>query len=184
MLSFADLKLYKFTYWFCEPALVPDTSFQTTAAGISHFHNDHADHIVHLYKNLLEYWSTSPDPSFKQVLMLQTENSTPRLVSLRDGWTQRYTATSFVIVFDSALGSGDSSSSSTPDSDTTFGWSLRNVLSLLALTHNDSAEQTFVNIVSLRGQLLKRVLHAWAVGQGDGSWRGLVSDLTVADIRT
>ena len=203
MLTFADLKSYKFTYWYCEPTLVPDEPFQTSPDGIRLFQDTNANQLVYLYKSLLEYWSTvSLGGTCKQVFMMlesTTRDSEPQIVSLRDGWSRRYDQSSCIVVFDSALFSSTSSSSSSSNissnsssseskeqqqREATFGWTMRNVLALLALSHDSSTSSTppLVNIASLRGPLWKKLLHAWTVGQNDGSWRAFVDGATPSDI--
>ena len=196
ILSFADLKSYKFTYWYCEPVLVPDEPFQTSSTGIRLLQDTNANQLLYLYRHLLEYWSSSlslgnhqsQSSSCKQVFMMieTSKDSGYQIVNLRDGWNKRYEQGSCIVVFESALVSSSSSSSESKvhDSSFTFGWTMRNLLALLALSHDSSASSTeyFVNIVSLRGSLWKRLLHSWAGGQNDNSWRALVDNSTTPDI--
>lgn len=199
MLTFADLKSYQFTYWYCAPTLVPEVPFQASENKTKNFRDAYPDQLVYLYKNLLEYWSletiSSDKPHCKQICMIETQNSSqePRIVSLRDGWARRYDHGSFIVLFDTTLVGKDStvSSSSVSSStsefqgshsdESTFGWSTRNALSLLALSHDQSSTQSYINIVSVRGPLWEKLLHSWTVGQKDSTWRASVDSLTPSD---
>ena len=126
LLTFADLKSYKFLYWFCLPAVVPPNPFQFEYAGLlgqyqdlgnskilnviySHFQENTFSRSVHLFAVL----------DFPGV-------ECPQVVSLSEAWSHRFEQYCHFIIVDQSYTSES------------LGWISRNFL-MLALLYSGAA---------------------------------------------
>ena len=84
-----------------------------------------------------------------------------QLVSLSHGWNDRFDRYSYIVILDTDTllrNKTDDAVSAVQSPSNIFGWSLRNLLALLAYQHVPNTEHNTCNIVSLRGLLLSRLL--------------------------
>lgn len=169
LLTFADLKSYRFTYWFGAPVLVPSIPFQTAKnSPVSLFKIEHTKAVVSIYHQLHIYLNNAESLSTKMIFMLVPSNNQSAgdgsyaLIPLSQGWSSRYDKHSFIVVLDTDTllrNKHSEASSTTPTAPSAvFGWSMRNLLALVSLHHVPSDECSSCNIVSLRGSLLNRLL--------------------------
>lgn len=175
LLTFADLKAYRFTYWMAMPAVIPDESnaFQqlhmenlidwnassttTTISSISSSNISGRQISSSVYKSMAEYVAASR-LALPPVFVLQVQHADGaassthlRIISLRDAfssdslWQQQ--SNSFIVLFDSN------------NTDTGFSWIVRNLLMALSLLIKPSAGSDFTaNIIGLRGSTPFRML--------------------------
>lgn len=162
LLTFADLKSYRFTYWFASPALLPAASvpfdpfqppkhlFQSDSDNGSYWWTG----IVAMYRGVPTTLTTSeskslssPSPLPPVFVLSTTAAGSWQVTTLADSWDRLLAETNssdlFVVVADTAS-----------DDVSSFGWQLRNVLALLG-THMRPA--TTVSIIALRGSVAKRM---------------------------
>jgi ubiquitin-like modifier-activating enzyme ATG7 len=104
ILTFADLKNYKFTYWFSHPAFVSDNPF----VGQLYNFNDLSDDI----RSLCAFYNDCP------IYMIIKQDDKYITKSLSDGWRFRFNGNSYIVFSDISIGQH-------------FGWALRNLLALL-----------------------------------------------------
>jgi ubiquitin-like modifier-activating enzyme ATG7 len=128
LLTFADLKSYKFYYWFCQPAIVPESSSSFT------FLDSNSIDRVTTFPSLFgdgKLLRSIYDYLFEKVL---NNSETPFLFLLLKAKEDTYVVKSFssleehiefelyVVILDQSKGSDS------------FGWNIRNVLAFLAIS--------------------------------------------------
>lgn len=155
MLSFADLKTYRFTYWYADPVVLPETPFESD---INPAYLSHSKPLIsqYIYQNFLSYLSEESSRNSKQIFMiipkvLANDNTTDyKLVTLEAGWSLRYHSSASIIVFDAALSSlGQVQNATDNEKHTTseltsavFGFSMRNLLALVSYHHTHDSNDT------------------------------------------
>jgi ubiquitin-like modifier-activating enzyme ATG7 len=123
LLSYADLKSYKFIYWFCSPAIVPADPFKLSRIvplnQSSTLSNTGGSPFVEaIYHELLQNPSKF---NFSAVVLSERSggSSSFRFLSLTEAWSLRYDESCYFLFLDQ---------SNTMDS---LGWAIRNFLLLL-----------------------------------------------------
>jgi hypothetical protein len=149
LIMFADLKAYKYTYWFGMPTFVPPVPTIVSEVGGLPIGNEK---IISLYRSL---------PSIhgftclsKRVFGLKRcdGSSDWEILSLEEVWPRRYDVENVVLVIvDNCM--GEATSASNPYK---HGWYLRNLIALLEF-HCSSTETVAVNILSLRSAVIRKV---------------------------
>ena len=142
LLVFADLKVYKFYFWFCLPVLLPDIHFES-ASPPAYLSQENPKLVVDTYKSLRARDALTVGCShhvFMSVLSPQASGASS-LLNLADGWSRRYESGSYIFILDSqpATSSSSQSASTTEAAKGTFGWGMRNLLYLLASKHDQKA---------------------------------------------
>lgn len=132
LLTFADLKTYKFMYWLGVPAVLPETPF--TYSSFQNLQDVNGKLTVSLYRALL----TCNLNEVQSVFAFKDGV----LISLSDAWPSRNDPSMYFVVPDA---------SSAAES---FGWTVRNFLALLSV---HSTEASSVNIIGLRGTFARKL---------------------------
>lgn len=164
LLTFADLKSYRFTYWLCLPAIIPANrqsfSYLSPPTLIKLTENSSNDSlVVVVYRNLINLINRCCSGIIPFVFgLMKSVSSTAdcqwqwQVHSLEDVWMNRYNTNDVIFVI---LDNGSSSCTT---------WMLRNFLTLLSVHSSSSLSQTSiamphsVRIISLRGKLIKSML--------------------------
>lgn len=165
LLAFSDLKAYRFTYWLGVPALIPDSPFLSSPMlrlCDAHFENG-CSMSIELHRLLVQHLSAGAPLS--QVFGLRvpphpapatTESSDDQmqdiqhaqLLTFKEAWEERMEPTVHLVVLDSTADGGG------------YGWTLRNLLAMLAL-HAPSTgrpiEDSTVRVIGLRGTTAKKL---------------------------
>lgn len=192
LLTFGDLKNYKFMHWYGAPAIIPETStdslFYDVVSAYRTFDNSTLSSClmnacrVYISKQLAVSDSALLN-ILPPVLMLTNENGVGVLKSLEEGWSKRFQEESYVIVLDdteqgapetpglngASIEAANSSgvSSGTP----TSGWGVRNLLALLAATVRDQekgSESCVVNLINLNSRAFSSLVEEFAPNLGTG----------------
>lgn len=132
LLTFADLKTYKFMYWLGVPAVLPDTPF--TFKSFRSLQDVDRQLSLSLYSNLMK----SSLSDLQSIFAIKDGS----LLTLSQAWPQRHDPSLYFVIPDA---------SSTSES---FGWTVRNFLALLSV---HATEPTSVNVIGLRGTVARKL---------------------------
>lgn len=135
LLSYADLKSYRFTYWFCLPCILPSSPFTYVVPPVSL--KDIPDHKLILNEIYSKYQHLSC------LLFYIRKNSSDNLWcadTLKDSWEYIYTDNGFLVIVDNGV-------------DNSFTWLLRNLLILLSY-YAPSTTPVNIRVVALRNPTL------------------------------
>lgn len=169
LLTFADLKSYRFTYWLGVPAIIPEsTAFTSTPVQLLKEQHDESgcNVSIELYRALLQKLAahqedSEPETALQPVFALRfpscedTQHSSiagettefqmqhihhAELLSFADAWSGRHAPGLYIVVAD-------------PSAATTgFGWIVRNLLAMLAIHQpTDTEGPSMCRIIGLRG---------------------------------
>lgn len=144
LIVFADLKAYKFTYWFGMPAFIPGTLTLRQPPCLLKVTSDGSAISAALCQGISQ--STEGFHYFsRRVFALRRDHQTWKIMSLQDAWSCRYSTNDLIIVFvDNAAGENDPYKHS---------WGLRN---LLALFDFHCSEAGTIRVLSVRNSILRR----------------------------
>lgn len=177
LLTFADLKTYRFTYWLGVPAFVPDQPF--TSSDLQSLKDVNIDGgsgvCLELYRTLIqallsrqEAGATSTQPSLQSIFALkfsalnesamQSSTTGGDMAEYQMQDIQRAELLTLAEVWDVRYSSDVYLVVSDPSSSpTAMGWVVRNLLAMLAL-HHTLPEAATVRIIGLRGLVAKKLL--------------------------
>ena len=177
MLTFADLKSYRFTYWYGSPVLVPSIPFRTKSESHKFLKQYNSNVVLSIYRKIQTYLIHNNDENIhnRMVFMLiksESQNSY-EVVSLKQGWNMRYNKNAFIGILDSSsrtytTNSNKNTNTTTLSSSSSLPWSMRNLLALLAYhvppsnnNNNASSDPSiYCNIISVKGSILKHFMNS------------------------
>jgi hypothetical protein len=175
LLTYSDLKAYRFTYWMGAPAIIPDRSFNSTdLRSVKDITLENGGNLcLELYHQLLQRLSSSQNESATAgaplspifALRLTSTSETmlrsaaggdlteyqlhdaqkAELLTLREAWADRYSPDVHIVVLDASASASG------------FGWMVRNLLAALALHHDSATDSATVRLVGLRGNAAKKL---------------------------
>jgi ubiquitin-like modifier-activating enzyme ATG7 len=147
LLTFADLKSYKFYYWFCQPVIVPESSSSFTLLNdgiinrVTAFSSLFTDgkKLESIYEYLFEIIGDNSEIPFLFLLIKTNEDShvIHPFSTLEDHLTSDNEL--YLIILDQSKGFDS------------FGWNVRNLLTFLAISFPTLKR---VNLIGLRNSLL------------------------------
>ena len=154
MLSFADLKTYKFYFWYGFPALIPLHPYQlrstdscATVKELSFHGISGVDFLTTIYSKLAELQQ-------QLVYICIVDDSSFRLLSLREGWNYRHDSNAYVVILDTS-----NTTSSSP------GWHVRNILALFS--YHKVSNLMNINLICLRGSVFQSTNPAKIISNED-----------------
>lgn len=179
LLTFADLKSYRFTYWLGVPAIIPESTVFTSSPIrlLKEQLDDNGCNVcIELYRALLKKLLTiqedgESESALQTVFALrfpigsedlhQSETAGDpteyqmqhihhaELLSFADAWESRHAAGVYIVVADPSASANG------------FGWVVRNLLAMLALHHPGGSCGTEgplqCRVIGLRGQAAKKL---------------------------
>ena len=182
LLSFADLKSYKFVYWFGNPSFVSSTlsyellthrslhtHFQEMYGTAEHFEFMMIKLYTRLYERFLELSAIDTDKPFiiPPICMMSidqkgVEKSDMDIIhihTLQEAWSNRFQSNYYIIVLDNNMLPMNTAVSTGAGGagNASTGWGIRNLLVLLSATVHTSPPGILdpaVNIICLRGELI------------------------------
>jgi hypothetical protein len=154
LLTFADLKSYKFTYWLGVPALVPDKAY--ISSELVALKDRDSQLTFAIYKSMKDSLTTSNLPYIFAIYhpTSTTGKELPfvvdQLLTLEQAWPYCFHPAVYFVVPDSS------------SADNSVGWTVRNFLALLAISAgvtrgtSESLLET-ARVIGLRGAIAKRM---------------------------
>lgn len=151
IISFADLKSYKFTYWFGSPVLVPRNPFKaipnTFDGSISQLikNIDLTPNIngAHLIQKILLHLASNHSTPHLPIFGISIEEERIKILTFSEVWPIRSQHNVLIAVIDSSY------SLESP------GWHIRNLLAFLSCYAD--ADNQFINLLCLRGEIVNKI---------------------------
>ena len=176
LLTYSDLKAYRFTYWMGVPAIVPDQPFHnSTQRSLCDVLTENGSNLsTELYRVLMRRLLESQEDPAEGIeplrstfaIKITTTNETMQqsatgpdlseyqmqgvqhteLLTLSEAWDDRYSPDVFIVVVDSSA------------AESGFGWGVRNLLEMMAFHQSDSSLNGTVRLIRVRGSVAKRLV--------------------------
>jgi ubiquitin-like modifier-activating enzyme ATG7 len=154
LLTFADLKSYKFTYWLGVPALLPDKAFVSSELIALKDRDSQLTSVM--YRVMKDSLTTSTLPYIFAIYHPKsgTDVELPfvmdQLLTLEQAWPHCFHPAVYFVVPDSS------------SADNSVGWTVRNFLALLAIGAGvargvEDGSVSTARIIGLRGAIAKRM---------------------------
>ncbi len=156
LLTFADLKAYKFTYWLGVPALLPDRAFESTELTV--LKNRDSELVGAVYQAMKLNINSSTLPYVFAIYHPSTETTNGELpfvvdqvLTLEQAWSHCFHKDIYFVVPDSS------------SDENSFGWAVRNFLAMLSIVTAVSrggvqeSVSGSVRVIGLRGVIAKRM---------------------------
>ena len=164
IITFADLKTYRFTYWYGSPALIPNLPYQAVSTHPVYLRQHNSTILITLYRTLVKFltaFDSSTSSDLPTIFMYNSQSNSGGLTSLAEGWSDRYNSQSYVLILDTStrgtssiqqhvsgnIDNKDSSKDTSASPAHVYGWSMRNLLALLA--HHHGKAYIYYNVYAM-----------------------------------